>query len=108
MRLDRNQEHPARNAIDIIHVMKDMFGIFPLTDIRFISEFGINVFTLMPYRPDPQAKRRALQASGTFNPRHDRVRHSLFQQSAFFDPCDLLQLKYETLRSLKDQGYSIA
>ena len=62
----------------------------------------------MPYRPDPQAKRRALQASGTFNPRHDRVRHSLFQQSDFFDPCDLLQLKYETLRALKEQGYSIA
>jgi transposase len=32
----------------------------------------------------------------------------LFQQSDFFDPRDLLQLKYETLRALKQEGYSIA
>jgi transposase len=62
----------------------------------------------MPPQPDPEAKRRALQASGTFNPRHDRVRHALFQQSDFFDSRDLLQLKYETLRALKEEGYSIA
>jgi transposase len=62
----------------------------------------------MPHHPDPETKRRALQASGTFNPRHARVRHALFQQSDFFDPRDLLQLKYETLRALKEEGYSIA
>jgi len=58
----------------------------------------------MPRHSDPKAKRQALQASGTFNPRQDRVRHALFQQSDFFDPCDLLQL----LRALKQEGYSIA
>jgi len=81
--------------------------IFPLTMVRLVSESGKNVFTLMPHQSDPQAKRLALQSSGTFNRRHDRVRHPLFQQSEFFDPCDLLQLKYETLRALKE-GYSIA
>jgi transposase len=59
--------------------------------------------------PDPtDPKRRALQATGTFNPRADHVRHALFQQSDFFDPEDLLQLKYETLRALDADGYSIA
>jgi transposase len=62
----------------------------------------------MPSHLDPEAKRRALQASGTFNPRHDRVRHALFQHSDFFDPRDLLQLKYETLRAVEQDGYSIA
>lgn len=62
----------------------------------------------MPPHPDPEAKRQALQSSGTFNPRHDRVRHPLFQQSDFFDPRDLLQLKYETLRALTQDGYSMA
>jgi transposase len=62
----------------------------------------------MPPQPDPEAKRRALQASGTFNPRHAQVRQALFQQSDFFDPRDLLQLKYETLRALQKEGYSIA
>jgi transposase len=59
--------------------------------------------------PDNAAsKRQALQASGTFNPRHGRVRHPLFQQSDFFDPQDLLQLKYESLRSLQKEQYSLA
>ena len=57
---------------------------------------------------DPQSKRHALQATGTFNPRADQVRHALFAQSDFFDPQDLLQLKYETLRALEADGYSIA
>jgi transposase len=57
---------------------------------------------------DPEAKRRALQASGTFNPRAAQVQHPLFQQSSFFDPEDLLQLKYETLRALEVESYPIA
>ena len=56
----------------------------------------------------PSNKRQALQASGTFNPRHARVRHPLFQNSEFFDPQDLLQLKYESLRALRQDDYSIA
>lgn len=58
--------------------------------------------------PSPSAKRQALQASGTFNPRHTRVRHPLFQGSEFFDPQDLLQLKYESLRAVQQEQYSLA
>jgi transposase len=36
------------------------------------------------------------------------VRHPLFQQSSFFDPEDLLQLKYETLRALEVERCPIA
>ncbi len=56
----------------------------------------------------PASKRTALQASGTFNPRHNRVRHPLFRGSDFFDPQDLLQLKYESLRALQKEQYSLA
>jgi transposase len=56
----------------------------------------------------PPTKRQALQASGTFNPRHGRVRHPLFQGSDFFDPQDLLQLKYESLRAVQKEQYSLA
>ena len=58
--------------------------------------------------PDADTKQQALQDTATFNPRSDQVRHPLFAQSEFFDPRDLLQLKYETLRALKVDGYSIA
>jgi transposase len=59
--------------------------------------------------PDsPADKRHALEVSGTFNPRFAAVRHELFQKGGFFDPQDLLQLKYETLRAVEKDGYSIA
>jgi len=62
----------------------------------------------MPNQTTPTAKRQVLQNSGTFNPRHARVRHPLFQGSEFFDPEDLLQLKYESLRALQQEHASIA
>lgn len=62
----------------------------------------------MPTHSDAENKRRRLLAGGTFNPRADQVRHDLFQNSEFFDARDLLQLKYETLRALRRDGYSIA
>ena len=59
--------------------------------------------------PDPAAdKRHALEATGTFNRRSAAVRHELFQTGEFFDPKDLLQVKYETLRAVEKDGYSIA
>lgn len=69
---------------------------------------GINTFTPMPPAPELNPKRRSLQQTGTFNPRSDQVRIPLFEGSDFFDPCDLLQLKYETLRALDRDNYSIA
>lgn len=62
----------------------------------------------MPPPESSSPKRQALQASGSFNPRHAQVRHPLFQNSPFFDPQDLLQLKYETVRALKHDQYSIS
>ncbi len=81
-------------------------GIFLLTRVPDVRLCGIIELTLMPN--DPEAKRKALQASGTFNPRAAQVQHPLFQQSSFFDPEDLLQLKYETLRALEVESYPIA
>lgn len=82
--------------------------LFPLTAAGAGVHYGINTFTSMPDHPSPPSKRKALQASGTFNPRPGRVRHPLFQDSEFFDPQDLLQLKYESLRALQKEPYSVA
>jgi transposase len=43
-------------------------------------------------------KRRRLRQQATLNPRPEGVAHPLFQGSEFFDPHDLLQVKYEMLR----------
>ena len=89
-------------------ILEDIVDLFPLTARRNVAQCGINIFTLMPENPIPKAKPQALRDSGTFNPGHAKVRHVLFQKSEFFDPQDLPQLKYETLRSLQKEGYSVA
>src|SRR5580704_5011077 len=61
----------------------------------------------MPSQPDPTAKAQALKSAGAFKPRADQVHHPLFEHSEFFDPQDLPQLKYEALRSLQADDYSM-
>ena len=83
-------------------------GMFRLTARRKPPICGINRLTYMSTPPEAESKRRALQTTATFNPRAAAVRHALFQKSDFFDPRDLLQLKYETVRAVQVEGYSIA
>ena len=81
-------------------------GMFLLTAGSGVRLYGIFILTLMPLNPD--AKRKALQTTGTLNPRAAQVRHPLFEKSSFFDPEDLLQLKYETLRAVQIERCPIA
>ncbi len=96
-----------QTAITLPHLHAHNCGVFPLTTVRSMPLYGIIKFTtIMPN--DPAAKRQALQDSGTFNRRASQVHHPLFQQSSFFDPEDLLQLKYETLRALEKDHCPVA
>lgn len=52
-------------------------------------------------KSESNPKHEALRAAGTFNLRATQVKHPLFQQSEFFDPHDLLQLKYEAVRAME-------
>jgi len=47
------------------------------------------------------AKRRVLRQRGTLNPRPGAVTHTLFREREFFDPDDLVQVKYEMLRQVQ-------
>jgi transposase len=49
-----------------------------------------------------------LQESGTLNPKPDAVVDDLFRQSPFFDPRDLVQVKYEMLRRVLVEGMAVA
>ena len=53
------------------------------------------------------AKRQRLKAHATLNPHPEQVRDPLFGEHPFFDPCDLLQVKYEMLRRVAHEGWSI-
>ena len=62
----------------------------------------------MPHRKPPDSKSHALQESGTLNPKPDAVVDDLFRQSPFFDPRDLVQVKYEMLRRVLVEGMAVA
>ena len=51
-------------------------------------------------------KRQVLRQTGTLNPRPDRVTDELFAGSDFFDPNDLLQVKYEMLRRVHSDDFT--
>jgi hypothetical protein len=61
----------------------------------------------MKTTPKRPSKHQALEVSGTFNARAREVRDPSFAHSAFFDPHDLVQVRYEMLRSVLSEGQSI-
>jgi transposase len=61
----------------------------------------------MARHPKPDPKRKALQESGTANPHAEHVQDPAFAQGDFFDPRDLLQVKYEMLRRVRTEGHSV-
>jgi hypothetical protein len=62
----------------------------------------------MARRSDDTPKRHALRQTGTLNPRPDRVTDALFADSDFFDPHDLLQVKYEMLRRVRSDDIPVS
>jgi transposase len=63
----------------------------------------------MPKQQRTSAKLDTLRRQGTCNPHPETVTHSLFQgkDSDFFDARDLLQVKYEMLRSVEVEKDSV-
>ena len=51
----------------------------------------------MPTAKGNPDKQQLLRQSGTLNPHPQDVSHPLFQDGDFFDPHDLIQVKYEML-----------
>jgi transposase len=62
----------------------------------------------MPRKNASSAKRDALRRQSTLNPHPERVNDPLFQQSDFFDPDDLVQVKYEMLRRVQIDQQSVS
>ena len=53
-------------------------------------------------------KNDILRQQGVLNSNAENVTDPLFQQSEFFDPYDLIQVKYEMLRRVEAEGGAIA
>jgi transposase len=53
-------------------------------------------------------KQESLKQFGALNPSAEAVRDELFLRHAFFDPRDLVQVKYEMLRRVRIEGASVS
>jgi transposase len=54
------------------------------------------------------AKTQALEASRTLNPRPEKVTDPAFGPGGFFDPADLVQVKYEMVRRVRVDGDAVS
>jgi transposase len=63
---------------------------------------------LMPGKTYPGSKQVALRKQRTLNPHPGAVTNPLFEDSAFFDPHDLLQVKYEMVRQASEEGQPVS
>jgi transposase len=57
-------------------------------------------------RPDPKVD--VLREEGCLHPHPDRVRDPLFATADFFDPRDLVQVKYEMVRRVQVEGQPVS
>ena len=55
----------------------------------------------------PDSKHEALSKQGTLNPRPQVVTDPLFEDSEFFDPRDLVQVKYEMVRQASEEDGTV-
>ena len=62
----------------------------------------------MTKKKTPSTKQNTLRQQGALNPAADRVADALFQQSEFFDPEDLVQVKYEMLRRVEMEKKAVS
>lgn len=65
------------------------------------------VYILIAVPPNSK-KIEALRSCGALNRNPEKVRHPLFSEHDFFDPLDLVQLKYETIRAVEIDERPIA
>jgi len=62
----------------------------------------------MAKRPNRDPKSRALQQEGSLHSRPEQVTDELFLTHEFFDPRDLVQVKYEMLRRVQSEGQAVS
>lgn len=74
------------------------------TIINNITYIGAQVTTM----DNDEKRKQQLKKEGTLHPNPNRVRTNLLAKSPFFDANDLMQMKYEMLRSVSADRQSVA
>ena len=69
---------------------------------------GIIIFTETMPKTTPDPKLQSLREQGCLNSRPQSVSDDLFTNNEFFDARDMVQVKYEMLRRVEKDGYSVS
>ena len=94
MLLKRGAQDPIYAAQCALRV-----GNTPLTGDSMRRIYNYELAELhMPKAPRRDPKKEALARDGALNPRPEAIRDPLFVGNPFFDPDDLLQVRYEMVR----------
>jgi transposase len=78
----------------------------PFYGIIYFTLFRKEICIVMVKHGDDQ-KSKTLAQQGALNPRPDCVKDPLFKESDFFDPRDLVQVKYEMVRRVHTDGQTV-
>jgi transposase len=70
---------------------------------NILNKLEVNIMADIRYE-----KIKELHNNGTLNKGVKKVQSPLFKDNIFFDPNDLLQVKYEMLRSIEKDGASVS
>ena len=91
--------------------------IYVALEVAFLDRMVHNYRNIMTKPPNTRRlasrsrqrtrRQQALSAQGATHPRPQAVTDPLFRDSSFFDPNDLVQVKYEMLRSVQQEGRSV-
>ena len=84
----------------------DITHIFDLTSSTVLYIF---IMTLMNKNipSDSDSKKAALRSAGVLHPNPNAIRDEMFVQGDFFDPNDLVQVKYEMLRRHREEQKTV-
>lgn len=86
------------SVIHVIHLTKQTFCYYYCHNNHYNKEGNIDM---------QKEKCRRLERDGTLHPQPQKVTAGLISKSVFFDPKDLMQMKYEMLRAVNMNEESI-
>jgi transposase len=95
-------EDLKRIFISLLIIELELYLIKHLTRLFFYGIIYLTLFKkemcIVMVKHNDDQKSKTLAQQGVLNPRPDCVKDPLFKESDFFDPRDLVQVKYEMIR----------
>lgn len=97
----------GKNALEIRY--EGIFWEFGLTNLFLHDIIYLTIFRVLIRRckMNKNSKAKLLNKKGCLNPRPQQVKDEVFGKYDFFDPCDLIQVKYEMIRKVKKEEWTV-